>query len=55
MINVYGNENKYDLKKVDIFQVIISKSEHLWWKNNNYTKKVLIKRLSQTTYDFFSI
>jgi hypothetical protein len=29
MINVYGNENKYDLKKVDIFQVIISKSEHL--------------------------
>jgi hypothetical protein len=37
---------------VEIFHVIISKSEYCWWKNNNYTEKLVIERLSQTTYDF---
>jgi hypothetical protein len=28
----------------------MSKSEHFLWKYNNYTKKLVTKRLSQTTY-----
>ena len=55
MINVYGIESKHDLKKVGIFHAIISKSKHLWWKDNNYIKKILTKRLNRTTYDFFNI
>jgi hypothetical protein len=37
---------------VDTLYVIMSKSKHCGWKNNNYTEKLVIERLSQTTYDF---
>jgi hypothetical protein len=28
------------------------KPEYCWWRDNNYTKKLIIEMLSQTTYDF---
>jgi len=40
---------------IDTLHVIISKSEHYWWKDNNYTKKLVTERLSQTTYYFSNI
>jgi hypothetical protein len=40
---------------IDTLHVIISKSEHYWWKDNNYTEKLVTERLSQTTYYFSNI
>jgi hypothetical protein len=37
---------------VDTFHALMSKSEHCWWKNNNYTKKLVTERLSEITHDF---
>jgi len=31
------------------------KLEHYWWINNNYTKKLVTEKLSQTTYNFPNI
>jgi hypothetical protein len=31
------------------------KLEYSWWNDNNYTKKLIVERLSQTTYDFSNI
>jgi hypothetical protein len=31
---------------IDTLHAIISKSEYYWWSNNNYTKKLVIERLS---------
>jgi hypothetical protein len=33
----------------------ISKSGHCWWRDNNYTKKLVIEKLNQITYDFLKI
>jgi hypothetical protein len=33
----------------------MSKSEYYWLKDNNYTKKLVNKMLSQITYDFSNI
>jgi len=33
----------------------MSKSKHCWWNENNYTKKLIIESLNQTTYDFSNI
>jgi hypothetical protein len=41
--------------KVNILRAIMSKLENLWWRDNNYIKKLIIERLSQTTYDFLDI
>jgi len=41
--------------RVDILHAIISKSKYCWWKDNNYTEKLVIERLSQITYDFSNI
>jgi len=37
--------------KVDTLHIILYKPEYCWWRDNNYTEK-LIKILSQTTYNF---
>jgi hypothetical protein len=34
---------------------IMSKLEHYWRRDNNYTEKLATKRLNQITYDFFFI
>jgi len=39
----------------DTLHAKISKSEYYWWKDNNYTKKLVTERLNQTTYDFPNI
>jgi hypothetical protein len=41
--------------RVNAFHAIMSKSEHCWWTNNNYTEKLVTKILSQTTYNFSNI
>jgi len=48
----------WELKKFNkayIFHAIMLKSEHSWWNDNNCTEKLVIERLSQTTYDFSNI
>jgi hypothetical protein len=41
--------------RVGILHAIMSRAKHCWWTNNNYTKKLVTERLSQTTYDFLNI
>jgi len=41
--------------KAKILQAIMYKSEHSWWRDNNYTKKLVIEKLSQTIYNFPNI
>jgi hypothetical protein len=41
--------------KADIIYAIISKSKHSWWRDNNYTEKLVTERLSHITYDFPNI
>jgi hypothetical protein len=41
--------------KADIIHAIISKSKHSWWRDNNYTEKLVTERLSHITYDFPNI
>jgi len=48
-------KKKYNLTKQTHFILYMSKSEHCWWSDNSYTKKPVIKRLSQTTYNFSNI
>ena len=38
-----------------MIHVIISKSKYSRWSDNNYTEKLIDKRLNQTTYDFSNI
>ena len=41
--------------KIDTLCAIMSKFEYCWWRNNNYTEKLVTERLSQTTYNFSNI
>jgi len=41
--------------KAKILHAIMYKSEHSWWGDNNYTKKLVIEKLSQTIYNFPNI
>jgi hypothetical protein len=41
--------------RVDTLHAMISKSEHCWWRDNNYIEKLVAKRLIQTTYNFSNI
>jgi len=43
------------LDRIDTFHAIMSKSKYCWWRDNNYTEKLVTKKLSQTTYDFSNI
>jgi hypothetical protein len=54
-INDYGIEKKIWFDIIDILHVIISKSKHCWWIDNNYTQKLVTEMLSQITYDFHNI
>jgi hypothetical protein len=40
---------------VDTLHSIMYKSEHCWWMDNIYIKKLVTERLGQTTYDFSNI
>jgi hypothetical protein len=52
-ITILLTTNIFD--KANILHIIMSKSKYSWWMNNNYTKKLSIEKLSQTTYDFSNI
>ena len=54
MIDNYGVDNIYSLIE-QTRHAQISKPEHYWWKDNDYTKKLVTKMLSQIAYDFFNI
>jgi hypothetical protein len=41
--------------KVDTLFAIMSKLEHCWRMNKNYTKKLVTSELSHTIYDFPNI
>jgi hypothetical protein len=52
-ITILLTTNIFD--QANILHIIMSKSKYSWWMNNNYTKKLSIEKLSQTTYDFSNI
>jgi hypothetical protein len=54
VLNLIKIINDYSVD-INIFHIIMSKSKHLWWMYNDYIKKLITKRLSQTTYDFANI
>jgi len=37
---------------MDILHAIISKSKHCWWRDNNYTKKLVTQRLVKSCITF---
>jgi hypothetical protein len=49
----YWEQTWFD--RVDTSYAIMSKLEYCWWMNNNYTKKLVTEKLSQTTHDFSNI
>jgi hypothetical protein len=53
-INDYGVEKNITWQNRHIY-AIMSKSKYCWWRDNNYTEKLVTKKLSQTTYDFSNI
>jgi hypothetical protein len=47
-----GKHLNFYVKQSDLTHAIMYKSKHSWWMDNNHTKKLVIERLTQTTYDF---
>jgi hypothetical protein len=38
--------------RVDTLHAIMSKSKHCWWRDSNYTEKLVTESLIQITYNF---
>jgi hypothetical protein len=54
-INYYYVDNEYNSIKVDTFQVQISKSKYILWRNTSYTKKTSHLKINSNHKGFFLI